>query len=223
MKQKRKDALLVTLFKPRSCPSELSESMRRSIFQTVHKRVGLSRQYTDYSTKQPHMMVTDAKNGNRLWNLALKQAKLGKTLPSKHARTGSYYRQPQQEKYTSMAWIITRLTSVIKKLLTNTMTFRRRFLTYDCNLCQRNILTLKYENIVRTSSSKPISIILSASSKHKYRQTSRLIIFLSSMSMRRPGVAVIICTPLQLHHSPIFRKLLQVSFNSLIYVIYQNE
>ena len=62
--------------------------------------------------------------------------------------------------------------------------------------------TLKYEKIVRTSSSKPMSIMRSASSRQRYRQTSRFNIFLSSMSIRRPGVAVITCTPLQTpHHS----------------------
>jgi len=52
--------------------------------------------------------------------------------------------------------------------------------------------------MVRTSSSKPMSIIRSASSRQRYRQTSRFNIFLSSMSIRRPGVAVITCTPLQI-------------------------
>lgn len=47
------------------------------------------------------------------------------------------------------------------------------------------------------SSSKPISIILSASSRARYRQISRLTIFLLSRSIRRPGVATIMCTPLQ--------------------------
>jgi hypothetical protein len=53
-------------------------------------------------------------------------------------------------------------------------------------------ITLKCEIILRTSSSKPRSIILSASSKHKYRQTSRKTSFLSNMSIKRPGVATII-------------------------------
>ena len=57
------------------------------------------------------------------------------------------------------------------------------------------MLTLKYENMVRTSSSKPMSIILSASSRQRYLHTSRVTIFLFSMSIRRPGVATMTCTP----------------------------
>lgn len=59
--------------------------------------------------------------------------------------------------------------------------------------------TLKYENIVLTSSSNPISIILSASSIHRYLHTSSVTIFLSNMSISRPGVATRMCTPLQIN------------------------
>ena len=61
-----------------------------------------------------------------------------------------------------------------------------------------NDYTLKKENIVRTSSSKPMSIIRSASSIQRYLHTLNLTIFLSSMSINLPGVATIICTPLKI-------------------------
>lgn len=84
-------------------------------------------------------------------------------------------------------------------------------------LINYNIFTWKNENIVLTSSSKPISIIRSASSIQRYlvnkintnqtqhyvslivltnRQVSKFIIFLSNISINRPGVATIMWTPL---------------------------
>ena len=54
---------------------------------------------------------------------------------------------------------------------------------------------LKYEKMVRMSSSNPRSIIRSASSRQKYRQQSKLSRPLLSRSMSRPGVATAMWTP----------------------------
>lgn len=82
------------------------------------------------------------------------------------------------------------------------------------------IFTLKCEIIFRTSSSKPRSIIRSASSKHKYRQTSKNTNFLSSISIKRPGVATIICTPLIFKNKQsIHIKIMIFFFTFLLFLI----
>ena len=47
----------------------------------------------------------------------------------------------------------------------------------------------------RMSSSKPMSTMRSASSRHRYLHTSSVMRFLASRSLSRPGVATIMCTP----------------------------
>ena len=56
-------------------------------------------------------------------------------------------------------------------------------------------LTLKKEMMYLMSSSKPMSTMRSASSRHRYLQMSRFMRRLPSMSFKRPGVATHMCTP----------------------------
>lgn len=64
-----------------------------------------------------------------------------------------------------------------------------------CHTTSKNLLTRICSIIFRIWGSKPMSNILSASSKTRYVHLLRLVLPLSRKSMSRPGVAITISTP----------------------------